>query len=121
MHHKKGIQLRRTRGVSSLISQRVGHSYSITTHELHDTRNELADSSKEDKNSDQDIWRSYSSNLYPNMEIKKIPIRRLEINPEIICKIMVERCKERNSPVAKESRPSGAGFAKLLWTTGRDG
>jgi hypothetical protein len=55
------------------------------------------------------------------MEIKKIPIRRLEINLEIICKNLVERCKERNSPVAKESRPSVAGFAKLLWTTGRDG
>jgi hypothetical protein len=55
------------------------------------------------------------------MEIKKIPVRRLEINPEIICTNVGERCKERNPPVAKESRPSGAGFAKLLWTTGRDG
>jgi hypothetical protein len=65
MHHKKGIQSRRTGGVSSLISKRVGYSYSITTYELHDTGNELTDSSKEDQNSDQDIWRSYSSNLYP--------------------------------------------------------
>lgn len=48
----------------------------------------------------------------PKMEMRKIPDQFLAIPGQN---------QEKSIPVAKDNNPRGAGFAKLRWTTGRDG